>query len=675
MKTLIFFMTFFSALGCNPGFYMIGQQQNGQPICQPCQPGYYSGGGGQPFCQPCQPGYYSGGGGQPFCQPCQPGYYSGGGQPFCQPCQPGYYSGGGQPFCQPCQPGFSSGGGQSFCRPIQNFPYNLYYQTPSILTPKPPKSPEPPTLIESPKSPEPPTLLESPESPNKPSKPEKPSDSEPPKSPEPPTLLESPESPRKPSKSENPSDSEPPTLLKSPESPESPNKPSKPEKPSDSEPPESHRKPSDSEPPKSPRKPSKPENPSDSEPPKSPKKPSNSEPPESPNKPSNSESPKSPRKPSESRVFRTQTESHDMDINDDKKVVNIGSNVKFLKNETIDISDFSIEKKHKNSTITSDGKIRLNGKVNLNVPLVCEKNSTFLISKDSHVNLDSITSHGQMVIEKNTTITNGTIISNDLLTIESPAIIQSDVVLEVGSKLVVSGNETVQFTNVNIHGLIEVLYTSSLDFTGDVLINNTNVVFSKRKLLETGNANCIINNLLVMNGNGELNCAVINNGLISPDGTLSFYSLTLESTSILEFEVNDLITVQGDVNFDGIVKINTEYDEQVLITTTYGVITGKFVDENIIIRNNSIVYVRNTVTVIVQEVPVSIPDTKLISVLVPTLSFVVFFAVIIFYIKKRNDKKIEKDNLIVYAKPSIYSSTNPLLTQNTSYIQVPTLPE
>ena len=91
-------------------------EEKGSVKCKQCERGTHrSTDKTEPVCQPCQPGFFSGQLGLAECEPCPTGTYSNGQAIECDKCEKGkFQSETGQETCELCPPGsFSDAEGLS----------------------------------------------------------------------------------------------------------------------------------------------------------------------------------------------------------------------------------------------------------------------------------------------------------------------------------------------------------------------------------------------------------------------------------------------------------------------------------------------------------------------------------------------------------------------------------
>ncbi|XP_063676043.1 uncharacterized protein LOC134812504 [Bolinopsis microptera] len=97
-------------------------EEKGSVKCKQCERGTHrSTDNSEPVCEPCQPGFFSGQLGLAECEPCPTGTYSNGQAIECDKCEKGkFQSETGQETCELCPPGsFSDEEGLSECTPCK----------------------------------------------------------------------------------------------------------------------------------------------------------------------------------------------------------------------------------------------------------------------------------------------------------------------------------------------------------------------------------------------------------------------------------------------------------------------------------------------------------------------------------------------------------------------------
>jgi len=368
-----------------------------------------------------------------------------------------------------------------------------------------------------------------------------------------------------------------------------------------------------------------------------------------------------------------------IDDDDDKKVAKVGNKGRF--DSSTNITNYSYEKKYENSSLSTSDDVKLSGSVKIHVPFLGEKTAKISISKGCHVDLDDFRCDGPMDIEEDTKITNGTLISAGTTTVQTPVVIESNVVIVNTSAFVVNGNSSVTLNNVTLYGIITVATQASVIFTEAVQVANDNIFTvtpvttagsvwfpdpvpvptatapspAARRSLKFVPASwagaCVYEKSTVVIGSGHMYCNAVNSGLIKPEGgLLIFSSLVLTPDSILDLGQDSVITTQEDIQLGGIINVpNTTKDGKVLIESYFGNINGSFVSgaENLHITNTSVIF-RSPA-----GPPVASSSHKrLIYILVPSIVGGVGLLVV-GGVAIRNHRKKDEE---VY-----YSSTNPLL--------------
>ena len=231
-----------------------------------------------------------------------------------------------------------------------------------------------------------------------------------------------------------------------------------------------------------------------------------------------------------------------------------------------------------------------------------------------------------MDIEEDTKITNGTLISAGTTTVQTPVVIESNVVIVNTSAFIVNGNSSVTLNNVTLYGIITVTTQASVIFTDSVQVANDNIFTvtpvttagsvwfpdpvpvpiatatapspAARRSLKFVPASwagaCVYEKSTVVIGSGHMYCNAVNSGLIKPEGgLLIFSSLVLTPDSILDLGQDSVITTQEDIQLGGVINVpNTTKDGKVLIESYFGNINGSFVSgaENLHITNTSVIF-------------------------------------------------------------------------------------
>ena len=370
--------------------------------------------------------------------------------------------------------------------------------------------------------------------------------------------------------------------------------------------------------------------------------------------------------------------SQRVDFDDDKKVVNVGSEGRI--DQKLNITNFSFEKKYENSSLTTSEDVKMTGDIKIHVPFRGEKTARITFSNHSHIDLDDdFRCDGPLDIGQNTTIKNGTIISGGATTVLTPAVIESTLVITSGSVFTVNGNSSVTLNNMNLSGIITVTTQASVILTGTTQVSNLDVftvtsqgsvtaapgplasdvlIYYRRRLQFTPAywaGDCIYEQSSLVMGAGHMYCNAVNSGVIIPTGgVLTFSSLTLTPESIIDLgaDPTNIITVQEDIMLNGTLRLsNTTRDGQVLIESFFGKIYGSFAKggENLVITNTTVVY-KSPVP------PVAASHARLIYILVPSIigGVVLFVVAGVALLRLRTRRKYLEEG--VY-----YSSTNPLL--------------
>jgi hypothetical protein len=330
-----------------------------------------------------------------------------------------------------------------------------------------------------------------------------------------------------------------------------------------------------------------------------------------------------PRVPPSGRFQRIEFEDDD-DDDDKKKVAKVGNKGRF--DSSTNITNYSYEKKYENSSLSTSDDVKLSGSVKIHVPFLGEKTAKISISKGCHVDLDDFRCDGPMDIEEDTKITNGTLISAGTTTVQTPVVIESNVVIVNTSAFIVNGNSSVTLNNVTLYGIITVTTQASVIFTDSVQVANDNIFTvtpvttagsvwfpdpvpvpiatatapspAARRSLKFVPASwagaCVYEKSTVVIGSGHMYCNAVNSGLIKPEGgLLIFSSLVLTPDSILDLGQDSVITTQEDIQLGGVINVpNTTKDGKVLIESYFGNINGSFVSgaENLHITNTSVIF-------------------------------------------------------------------------------------